>query len=178
MARLRNVSPRPLAYFRIDRKWSNGDVVALQLPQRISVRRWTKNQDAASVQLGPLDFSLDIKERFQKDGERIPNWSSWEVFPESPWNYGLVLDAQNPASSFEVIKANGPLPTQPFVPDAAPIKLKARGRRIPGWGMDSKNLVDKLPASPVESDQPLETITLIPMGAARLRISTFPVIAQ
>jgi hypothetical protein len=33
-----------------------------------------------------------------------------------------------------------------------------------------------LQASPVWSEQPVEKVTLIPMGAARLRISAFPTI--
>ena len=37
-------------------------------------------------------------------------------------------------------------------------------------------MVGLLQQSPVRSDEPVETITLIPMGAARLRISAFPVI--
>jgi len=37
-------------------------------------------------------------------------------------------------------------------------------------------MVGKLQPSPVKSDAPLETVTLIPMGAARLRIAAFPVI--
>ena len=36
----------------------------------------------------------------------------------------------------------------------------------------------KLQPSPVLSDQPEEKITLIPMGAARLRLSMFPVIGS
>jgi hypothetical protein len=39
-------------------------------------------------------------------------------------------------------------------------------------------LVGKLQPSPVKSDLPSETVTLIPMGAARLRITSFPVIGQ
>jgi hypothetical protein len=35
-----------------------------------------------------------------------------------------------------------------------------------------------LQPSPVKSDQPTDTVTLIPMGAARLRITSFPVIGQ
>jgi hypothetical protein len=38
--------------------------------------------------------------------------------------------------------------------------------------------VGKLQASPVKSEQPRENVTLIPMGAARLRISSFPVIGK
>ena len=39
-------------------------------------------------------------------------------------------------------------------------------------------MVGKLQPSPAKSDQPVATITLIPMGAARLRISAFPVIGS
>jgi hypothetical protein len=101
------------------------------------------------------------------------------VFPTTPWNYGLVLNEQNPASSFKVVNmSKGPLPAQPFTPATAPIELQAEGKRIPAWTEDSQGLVGKLQASPVKSDQPTETITLIPMGAARLRIACFPVIGE
>jgi hypothetical protein len=173
-----SVQSRPLAFIRIERQWRDGDVVTLRLPMKLAVRRWPKNHDAASVDYGPLSFSLAIQERFAKYGARIPAWPEWEVFPQSPWDYGLVLDAQNPASSFKVIESAGPLAAQPFTPETAPIKLEATGRRIPSWQADSNNVVGILPSSPVASDQPEEKITLIPMGAARLRVSMIPVIGS
>jgi hypothetical protein len=173
-----NVMSRPLAFIRLAREWHDGDTVTLRLPMKLAVRRWPKNQDAASVDYGPLSFSLAIKERFASYGERNPDWPEWEVFPDSPWNYGLVLDAQNPASSFKVIPSAGPLAPQPFTPETVPIKLEATGRRISQWQADGNNVVGKLQPSPVESDQPEEKITLIPMGAARLRLSMFPVIGS
>jgi hypothetical protein len=75
-------------------------------------------------------------------------------------------------------ESGGPLAAQPFTPETAPIKLEATGRRIPSWQADSNNVIGKLPLSPVISDQPEEKITLIPMGAARLRLSMFPVIGS
>ncbi len=63
----------------------------------------------------------------------------------------------------------------PFTFDGVPIALKAKARRIPEWQLDRFGLVATLQYSPVKSDQPTETVTLIPMGAARLRISAFPV---
>jgi hypothetical protein len=74
--------------------------------------------------------------------------------------------------------SNGPLPAQPFTPATAPIELRAEAKRIPAWAQDSQGLVGKLQPSPVKSDQPTETVTLIPMGAARLRITSFPVISE
>jgi hypothetical protein len=101
------------------------------------------------------------------------------VFPTTPWNYGLMLDQKNPAKSFKVVKRDGgPLPAQPFTPAIAPIELRVKAKRILAWKQDALGLVGKLQPSPVKSDQPTETVTLIPMGAARLRISTFPVIGE
>jgi len=44
--------------------------------------------------------------------------------------------------------------------------------------MDKTFLVGELPESPVATDQQAEPIVLLPMGAARLRISSFPVTAK
>jgi hypothetical protein len=167
---------KPLEFIRLDRFWKDGDKIALQMPMKLAVRRWPKNKNAASIDFGPLSFSLAIKERFAKYGAAKSEWPEWEVFPESPWNYGLVLDNKNPAASIKVIDSTGPLAAQPFTPETAPIKLEAVGRRIPDWQIDDHNVVGKLPASPVASGQPDEKITLIPMGAARLRLTMFPVI--
>jgi hypothetical protein len=170
------VQARPSDFIRIERKWRDGDVVTLRMPMKLGVRRWPKNENAASVDYGPLSFSLEIKERFATDGARDANWPEWEVFPQSPWNYGLVLDAENPAASFRLIPSGRPLAPQPFTPETVPIKLEATGRRIPNWQLDGNNVVGKLQPSPVKSGQADEKITLIPMGAARLRVSMFPVI--
>jgi len=167
---------RPLAFIKIQRRWHNGDTVELRLPMKLAVRHWPKNQQAVSVDYGPLSFSLAIQERFTAFGARNPNWPEWEVFPQSAWNYGLVLDQSNPLVSFRLMPADGPIPSQPFTPETAPIKIEATGRRIPAWQADSNNVIGKLPASPVKSDQSDEKITLIPMGAARLRLSMFPLI--
>jgi len=173
-----SVQSKPLEFIRIERQWHDGDVVTLRMPMKLAVRHWPKNKDAVSVNYGALSFSLAIQERFAKYGNRLPAWPEWEVFPQSPWNYGLVLNAQNPASSFKLIESSGPLAAQPFTPETAPIKLEATGRRIPSWQADSNNVAGILPSSPVASDQPEEKITLIPMGAARLRVSMFPVIGS
>src|SRR5207248_4094724 len=52
----------------------------------------------------------------------------------------------------------------------------ARATRIPAWRIDRHGLVGTLQDSPVKSDEPTEAVTLIPMGAARLRISMLPVV--
>ena len=171
------VATKPLSYIILDRKWENGDVVALHLPMQISVRRWEKNQNAASVEYGPLTFSLKIGERWARYGGQ-EGWPEFEVFPTTPWNYGLVLDDANPAKSFRLVWKPGVLAPQPFTPETVPLELEAKAKRIPQWQQDQLGLVGKLQASPVKSEEPIQTVSLIPMGAARLRITAFPVIGE
>ena len=63
-------------------------------------------------------------------------------------------------------------------PETAPISLKAKARRIPAWQMDRQNMVGLLQQSRAKSSEPIEEITLIPMGAARLRIASFPTVGS
>lgn len=171
-----SATARPLAFLVLNREWKNGDTVTLQLPMKVSVRKWAKNKDAVSVDHGPLSYSLAIKERWEKYGNRNPNWPEWEVFADSSWNYGLVLDPQDPAKSFEVVRKPGPVPTQPFTPDSVPVQLKAKARKIVNWQMDRLGMVDKLQQSPAKTTEPVEEVSLIPMGAARLRIAAIPTV--
>jgi len=168
------VRPRPLTYLRMLRTWKDGDRVRIEMPMRISLTVWRSNGDSVSVNRGPLTYSLRIGEQWVRCGGSDA-WPDCEVFPTTPWNYGLVLDEADPTASFELFRKPGPLPKQPFESNSAPIELRAKGRRIPGWQADHLNLVGLLQRSPARTEEPVETITLIPMGCARLRISAFPV---
>ena len=76
---------------------------------------------------------------------------------------------------FEIIKRPWPENDFPFTQDAVPILIKAKGKIIPQWTLDKYGLCEVLPQSPVSVTTKEKTIELIPMGAARLRISAFPV---
>ena len=86
---------------------------------------------------------------------------------------GLVLDEKNPASGFEVVKKAWPEDNAPFEINAVPIQLRAKAKKIVNWQQDHLGMVGIIQQSPVKSDEPEETVTLVPMGAARLRISAF-----
>lgn len=179
-------------YVKIRREWKPGDTVTLKLPMAVSVTTWEKNHDSVSVSYGPLTFSLRIGERYERHdstrtaigdsswqpGADPSKWPSFEIHPTTPWNYGLVLDPQDPAKSFTVKHGAWPADDFPFTFQAAPITMEAKARKIPEWQLDRHGLCAVLQDSPVLSDEPLETVTLIPMGAARLRISAFPVIGD
>lgn len=168
---------KPLSYLVVDREWSDGDTVGLALPMEIEVKTWTRNKDSVSVSRGPLTYSLKIGENYVREGG-TDEWPAWEVYPTTAWNYGLVLDENDPAGSFEVVKKAWPEDNAPFEVNAVPIQLRAKAKRIVNWQDDHLGMVGKIQQSPVKSDEPVETVTLVPMGAARLRISAFPVIGE
>jgi hypothetical protein len=143
----------------------------------VSLRRWEKNHNSVSVDRGPLTFSLKIGEKYVRAGG-TDDWPAWEIHPTTAWNYGLQLDSRDPAGSFQVAEKSWPADDMPFTHQGTPLELTARGKRIPAWQMDHLGLVGLLQPSPVKSDQPEETLTLIPLGAARLRVASFPVIGE
>jgi hypothetical protein len=168
------VKPEPRSYVVIDREWSDMDVVILKLPMKLSIRKWEANHGAVSVDYGPITFALKVNETWQRYGGR-GEWHEYEVLPASAWNYGLVLDRSEPAQSFEVVRKPGALPKQPWTAEGTPIELRGTARRIPEWTTDEKGLVNELQDSPAFTTEPKEQITLVPMGAARLRVASFPV---
>ncbi len=167
---------RPDSYLVLNRLWASGDTVELTLPMHVAVRKWAKNKDSVSVDYGPLTFALDVGERWQQYGTVATGWPTYDVYATTPWNYGLVLDGADPAAGFQVTRKAGDVPPQPFTPEAVPLTMTARAKKIPNWQQDRLGMVGLLQPSPVRSDEPTETVRLIPMGADRLRISQFPVI--
>jgi hypothetical protein len=89
------------------------------------------------------------------------------VDPGSAWNYGLV-----PGAAISVT-AGGNV-NDPFSQANAPITLTTSGQVIADWQADSQQVVTPLVTGPVAASGPVEKVSLITMGAARLRITSFP----
>ena len=66
-----------------------------------------------------------------------------------------------------------PATGSPFSRHDPPVTLEVKARKLPAWQADD-GAANPLPQSPVASDQPLESLTLIPYAAAKLRITAFP----
>lgn len=157
---------------RVEREWKAGDVVTLSLPMTVGVKTWADNRNTVSVSRGPLTYSLRIPEKKERYAG-TDRWPAYDLFPAGPWNYGLDLDPADPTKGLTVQRGDWPADDRPFG-DQPPVSITAPARAIPNWTLDSRGLVREVIAGPVRSDQPRETVTLVPMGAARLRVSAFP----
>lgn len=156
----------------LNRTWKDGDVVKLSLPMTIERRTWSQRPGTESVVRGPLAYSLQIKEEVLTDRNE-EHWPSYEILPKAPWNYGLEENS-NLSATVTKMKEGG----QPWTVDNVPVTIRAKARRIPQWTTDMYGLVAPLQSCPAQTNEPLEDVTLIPMGAARLRITVFPTVVQ
>lgn len=185
----KKISVKPVSgkYLCIEREWADGDKVEMTLPMSLSMRTWQVNKNSVSVDYGPLTLSLKIDEKYiEKDsretaigdskwqkGADPKKWPTTEIYANSPWNYSLVLDKKEPLKNFKVVRKSWPADNFPFTVANVPLEVKATGRIIPEWQIDETGLCGVLPEEDAVKGAK-EEITLIPMGAARLRISAFP----
>lgn len=182
------VAPVSGKYYCISREWKKGDSVSLRVPMSLSMRRWQVNKNSVSVDYGPLTLSLKIKERYVKRDSKetaihdsqwqknadASQWPTTEIYADSPWNYALYLNPTNALGDIEVVKKPWPADNFPFTLESVPLEFKAKGRQVPSWTLDATKLCGVLPDECAPKAVTLDDITLVPMGAARLRISAFP----
>lgn len=170
-------------YLCIDREWKNGDRVEVHFPMEVSVRTWQVNKNSVSVDYGPLTLSLRITEKYVEknsaetaiwdsqwqQGADASRWPSYEIYPKSPWNYALQVGSVKLKERRKLQPGRNP-----FTQSDVPLVFEAQGRQVPDWKIDEYKLCGVLPYEDVAKSDTCETLELIPMGAARLRISAFP----
>ncbi len=176
-------------YVKITRTWQNGDQVTLKVPMTFTTQTWVQNKASVSVNYGPLTLSLLIGEQYKQRDPSDPDivqgdshwqagvnkalWPAYEIFSATPWNYALKMVDGLPKDITVSHKA-WPEDNYPFTLESVPLTFTAKGRKIPTWGFDQKGMTGTLPTRFAPRAEEEETIQLVPMGAARLRISAFP----
>jgi uncharacterized protein len=163
------LAPQAGSFAKIERPWKTGDIVELKFPLTPVVTRGYN--DSISISRGPVVFSYAIGEDWVKLRDRGMT-ADWQVFPSSQWNYALALNEQ---AAGHLSVEESPAGASPFALKGTPVTLRVEARKLPSWrAVDG--VADPVPQSPVTSQEPTERITLVPYAAAKLRITSFPVL--
>ena len=166
------VALAPGSFQTVDREWKGDTMLRLKFPMTAKVQRRFNN--SAAISRGPLVYSLQIGADWKHRTGEAPH-EDFEVFPTTPWNYALKLDAADPKKGIRF--EEGPIADKPYDPAAPPVHAVVQGRLLPGWTLEH-NAAAPPPKSPVVSKEPLVDLTLIPYGTAKLRITEFPVLSE
>jgi hypothetical protein len=163
-------------FLKLQRTWRPGDRISLRFPMTTTVTTWYR--DGVAIERGPLVFALPIGEDWRKITEGLKHPASapaadWEIYPTTPWNYGLLAE---PGSGDTLKVEERPVGETPFTASTAAVSIHATGRKVPEWQLEEGS-AGTLPQSPVISAEPDESLTLVPYGSARLRVTVFPRVA-
>jgi hypothetical protein len=114
-----------------------------------------------------LLFALPIDESWQKWRTRGLT-ADWEVYPTTAWNYALT--------NAPLSRAEHPISPVPFSRRAPPVTIAATVIPVPDWVEAHGGYADPPPQSPLAlNDAKPQTVSLIPYGAAKLRVTALPV---
>ncbi len=184
----------------LNREFRDGDTVELQLPMNVRLKEWFAG-NAASVERGPLIYSLKIDEKrveSERDpeairrvlkGNNVQGFPAVEFFPVSEWRFGIEAAQKNGRDKFKVIEL--PMRENPFLGDSVPVKIEVPVRALLQWEAAWKPALEPPPADikmnpknpaalPEETQmQPSgesKTMTFVPYGSTHLRLTTLPLI--
>jgi hypothetical protein len=186
------VHVKNVSTYKIKERWRDGDQIFIELPMQLRLENDWNN--SVALLRGPLYFSLRIDKDYKSVKINYDNFNykgsvDWEIDPKSSWNYGLVINKTYLSRGINI--TDNPIGKYPFAdkgdmvwsPDSAryvqwtqdaPVVIRARGMKIPEWTLKD-NSADVPPLSPVKPEGDVESVSLVPYGCARLRITEFPV---
>ena len=186
---------KPGTYATVERVWSRGDRVNLRFvnPIRVAWHGSWRNPDygiraqSVTIERGPITFSLAVPPEWQQFeassygmAPTSPDIESYRLFPkrDAVWNYALILDREHPERSLTLTKLSVPPESRPFDSNP-PIGLEVKARRVLNWRMEGDPehpMTPGLPFKPLQLADQVETVTLVPYGATRLRMTYLPAI--
>ncbi|PTX96612.1 beta-L-arabinofuranosidase domain-containing protein [Opitutus sp. ER46] len=149
-----------------------GDTLRLRFPMPLKLHR---RGHELSLERGPLVFSYAISEErvVRSEDTKYPDFPALDLTPAGPWAYALDITEANFRERVKVVENAEAKPGYPFDPGASPITLQVPARRVRNWTLDEGRFTSAIPVA-CDLAPETETITLVPLGSTRLRVTCFP----
>ncbi|NLC69175.1 MAG: hypothetical protein GX754_10450 [Clostridiaceae bacterium] len=160
-------------FYRHEQVWKGVTSFTLHFPMRPQIVSRPNNLYA--ITRGPLVYSLPVEKRVveikRETLQYEPPYNDYELYPASPWNYGLCLDKEK--AGLGIRFEEHPIGDCPFSPGGAPVVAYVRGKKVE-W--DKVNGA----AAPVPNMDSVageeEDLKLIPYGCTNLRMTEMPLL--
>ncbi len=158
--------PQSGGYARISREWKAGDSIDINFAS--TPRAVEGHNGSISFEDGPLVFALPIEEEWRK--LRVQGLTAdWEIYPKSDWAFA--------ASAHPVPKrVERNVGDIPFSRRTPPVLLVIEGQPVPDWAQQNGSAMD-VPVAGKRAGT-LEKLVLMPYGAPKLRLTSFPSMEQ
>jgi len=182
---------QPGTFARVNRMWESGDRAVIKFTNSVRLV-WGPEPEAgvrvqcAAVERGPLVYALRIPEQwipFTAPDHGPGNEAeikSYRLLPmeSAVWNYALVADRDHPERDLELKQLGVPKDARPW-DGSSPIGLSGKARRVLNWKMEGDPehpMTPGFPFNPMKLSAQVETVTLVPFGTARLRMTFLPIV--
>lgn len=166
-------------FVTLERDWKDGDEVTLSLTMTPRIVDAADGQ-GKYVECGPLLMAYPVPANVTEDTRTYSNMNGkvpgdgfkcWSMMPAATWGYAVSTEATTLQLLVDEEKLRN---AYPFDPDGTPISVQLPVRPI-AWELEQNRYNPILPASEyLRTTGVQRNITLVPYGAAPLRISVMP----
>ena len=167
------------SFVNLERDWNDGDVVTLSLTMTPKVVE-AANRQGKYVECGPLLLTYPVSATVTEDTNTYSNMNGkepgdgfkcWSMKPSGSFNYALYTDAETLTLNIDEEKLKN---AYPFDLEGNPLSVALPVRPIT-WTLEKDRYNPVLPASEhVVFSGGQRNISLVPYGAAKLRVTVFP----
>lgn len=186
-----SIAAEPGKFATVSRSWRKGDLLVLDMQVPVKLVDYPEselNTPGAAVIRGPLTFVVPVAEDWQPFES---HWfhgpahdkksAAYRILPKkgSIWNYALVVDKAHPDKSFTL--KSFPAHADSVLWKDIPIGLEVKARKVLDWqieGSKDRPMTPNLPYKPMKLSAKATTITLVPFGCTRLRMSYLPIVEK